>query len=83
MGRGGGKTVLVSAIACATVDVDGPLVAPMAETLVVGSSFEMTRSPRSVQNLQFASFAPFMAPASRAEEGCSVVEGVACTPGRV
>ena len=40
MGRGGGKTVLVSAIACAAVDVDGPLVAPMAETLVVGSSFE-------------------------------------------
>ena len=40
MGRGGGKTVLVSAIACAAVDVDGPLVEPMAETLVVGSSFE-------------------------------------------
>ena len=34
----------------------GPLVAPMAETLVVGSSFELTRSPRSVQILQFAGF---------------------------
>ena len=40
MGRGGGKTVLVSAIACAAVDVDGPLVEPMGESLVVASSFE-------------------------------------------
>ena len=40
MGRGGGKTTFVAAIACAAVDVDGPLVEPMAETLVVGSSFE-------------------------------------------
>ena len=40
MGRGGGKTTFTAAIACSTVDVDGPLVEPMAETLVVASSFD-------------------------------------------
>ena len=40
MARGGGKTTFVAAIACAAVDVDAPLVEPMAETLVVASSFE-------------------------------------------
>ena len=40
MGRGGGKTTFVAAIASATVDVDGPLVEPMAECLVVASSFD-------------------------------------------
>ena len=40
LGRGGGKTTLVAAIACATIDVDGPLAEPMAECLVVASSFE-------------------------------------------
>ena len=40
MGRGGGKSTFAAAIACATVDVDGPLVEPMAETLVVASSFD-------------------------------------------
>ena len=40
MGRGGGKTTFVAAVACGAVDVGGPLVEPMAETLVVGSSFE-------------------------------------------
>ena len=39
-GRGGGKSTFCSAIACATVDVDGPLVEPMAECLVVASSFD-------------------------------------------
>ena len=39
-GRGGGKTTFCSAIACATVDVDGPLVEPMAECLLVASSFD-------------------------------------------
>ena len=39
-GRGGGKSTFCSAIACATVDVDGPLVEPMAETLLVASSFD-------------------------------------------
>ena len=40
MGRGCGKTTFAAAIACAAVDVDGPLVEPMAETLVVASSFD-------------------------------------------
>ena len=40
LGRGGGKTTFVAAIAAATVDVDGPLVAPRAENIVVASSFE-------------------------------------------
>ena len=40
MGRGGGKTTFTAAIACATVDVDAPLVEPMAECLVVASSFD-------------------------------------------
>ena len=39
-GRGGGKSTFCSAIACATVDVDGPLVEPMAECLLVASSFD-------------------------------------------
>ena len=33
MGRGGGKTTFVAAVACGAVDVGGPLVEPMAETL--------------------------------------------------
>ena len=33
LGRGGGKTTLIAAIACAAVDVGGPLVEPMAECL--------------------------------------------------
>ena len=40
MGRGGGKTTLVAAIAAAAVDVDGPLVEPRAECLVIASSFD-------------------------------------------
>ena len=40
MGRGGGKSTFTAAIACATVDVGGPLAAPMAECLVVASSFD-------------------------------------------
>ena len=38
LGRGGGKTTFVAAIAAATVDVDGPLVQPRAESIVVASS---------------------------------------------
>ena len=38
--RGSGKSTLVAAIAAATVDVDGPLVEPRAECLVVASSFD-------------------------------------------
>ena len=40
LGRGCGKTTFVAAIAAATVDADGPLVAPRAENIVVASSFE-------------------------------------------
>ena len=40
MGRGGGKTTFAAGIACAAVDVDGPLVEPMAECLLVASSFD-------------------------------------------
>ena len=40
MGRGNGKTTFCAAIACAAVDVDGPLVEPMAECLLVASSFD-------------------------------------------
>ena len=40
MGRGGGKSTFAAAIACSTVDVGGPLVEPMAECLVVASSFD-------------------------------------------
>ena len=40
MGRAGGKSTFCAAIACAIVDVDGPLVEPMAETLLVASSFD-------------------------------------------
>ena len=40
MGRGNGKTTFAAAIACAAVDVGGPLVAPMAECLLVASSFD-------------------------------------------
>ena len=38
LGRGNGKTTLVAAIACATID--GPLVQPRAESIVCASSFE-------------------------------------------
>ena len=40
MGRGGGKSTFTAAIAAAAVDVCGPLVSPMAECLVVASSFD-------------------------------------------
>ena len=40
MGRGGGKTTLVAALGAAAVDVNGPLVEPRAECLVVASSFD-------------------------------------------
>ena len=40
MARGNGKSTFAAAIACSAVDVGGPLVAPMAETLIVASSFD-------------------------------------------
>ena len=39
-GPGNGKTTFVAGIACAAVDVGGPLVEPMGECLVVASSFD-------------------------------------------
>ena len=38
--RGNGKSTLFSAVAAACVDVDGPLVEPMAESVIVASSFD-------------------------------------------
>ena len=40
MARGGGKSTFTAAIACAAVDVDGPLVESMGECLLVASSFD-------------------------------------------
>ena len=40
VGRGAGKTTFVAALACAAVD--GPLVLPRAESVVVSSSFEQS-----------------------------------------
>ena len=40
LGRGNGKSTFVAAIAAACVDVDGPLQANRAESVVVASSFE-------------------------------------------
>ena len=40
LARGGGKTSFCAGIACAAVDVDGPLVEPMAETILIASSFD-------------------------------------------
>ena len=40
MARGGGKTAFVAALGAASVDVDGPLVEPRAECLIVASSFD-------------------------------------------
>ena len=41
VGRGNGKTALLSGIACATLD--GPLMVPRGETLIVASTFEQAR----------------------------------------
>ena len=43
IGRGCGKTTFMSAILAATVDVDGPLVQPNAESVLVASSYEQAR----------------------------------------
>ena len=51
--RGNGKTALLSAIAAATVD--GPLVVPRGETIIVASSFEQAR-------IAFEHIAAFMGP---------------------
>ena len=41
IGRANGKTTLTAAVAVATVD--GPLVVPRGETLIVASSFDQAR----------------------------------------
>ena len=41
VGRGNGKTALLSGIAAATLD--GPLAVPRGETVIVASSFEQAR----------------------------------------
>ena len=35
LARGGGKTTFLAAVACACIDVDGPLVEDNAETLII------------------------------------------------
>ena len=40
MGRGGGKSTFIAAVSAAAVDAGGPLVVPMAETVIVCSSFD-------------------------------------------
>lgn len=40
LARGGGKTTFIAGLACAAVDVGGPLVEPMGECLVIASSFD-------------------------------------------
>ena len=40
LARGGGKTTLIAGIGAACVDVDGPLVEPNAESVIVASSFD-------------------------------------------
>ena len=39
LARGNGKSVLVAAIGSASVDIEAPLVEPMAETIIVATSF--------------------------------------------
>ena len=53
VGRGNGKTALISAIASATVD--GPLIVPRGETIIVASSFEQAR-------ISFEHIAAFLGP---------------------
>ena len=40
LGRGGGKSTFIAGIGAAAVDVDGPLVEPGAQTVIVASSFD-------------------------------------------
>ena len=37
--RGNGKSVLTAAVGAASVDIDGPLVEPMAESVIIAASF--------------------------------------------
>ena len=40
MARGGGKTTFLSGIMASAIDVDGPLVEPMSDAVLVASSFD-------------------------------------------
>ena len=41
--RGGGKTTLIAALGCATIDEDGPLMAPRGDTVIVGPSLDQAK----------------------------------------
>ena len=55
LGRGCGKTTFTAAIAAATVDVGGPLVAPRAENAIVAAAFAQAK-------IAFRHVLAFMAP---------------------
>ena len=44
LGRGGGKSVFAAGLGCAAVDVGGPLVEQMGETLVIAKTFSQAHS---------------------------------------
>ena len=62
LGRGGGKTTFISALGAAAVDVDGPLVEPRAETVIVASSFDQGL-------IAFRHILAFMEPRMAADRG--------------
>ena len=53
LGRGGGKSTFIAGIGAAAVDVDGPLVEPGAQTVVVASSFDQAKEAIFDQVLWF------------------------------
>ena len=58
--RGNGKTALLSGIAAATLD--GPLMVPRGETVIVASSFEQAGLPSSMSSPSWAPSWPTSAP---------------------
>ena len=53
LGRGGGKSTFIAGIGAAAVDVDGPLVEPGAQTVIVASSFDQAKEAVFDQVLWF------------------------------
>ena len=53
VGRGNGKSTLVGALGCAAVDVDGPLVSPGAEVIVIAASFSQGKEAIFAHCLKF------------------------------
>ena len=53
LARGGGKTTFLAAVACACIDVDGPLVEDNAETLIIASAFTQGRMSSFKAMLRF------------------------------